>query len=177
MHLFVKDRIPVPPEILGPVHGVVGIAQQIFRFVVARMPHGDSGADGGVGLRVVELERDLELLMKAFGDARRVADRLDVLRDDDEFVAAEATDRVAGPADGSDPIGNRHEQLVADEVTETVVDGLEPVDIEEEHREGLVLHSRRPGESVKSTGTGRWQRTFPITNPVKSAEETMAPRE
>jgi len=112
------------------------------------VPHGDSGADGGVGLGFTELEGDLKFLVEAFGDTGRIPYRLDIFCNDDEFVAAEPTDGVAGSADGSNAIGDGHQQFVADEVTETVVDGLEAIDVEEEYRERIVLHPRCSGEGV-----------------------------
>ena len=57
---------------------------------------------------------------------------VDVLADDDELVAAEAGDQVAGAHGGAQPVGHLDEQLVAGGVAERVVDDLEVVEVEEE---------------------------------------------
>ena len=51
-----------------------------------------------------------------------------------ELVATEAGQRVLRPDAGAQPVGDAHQQLVADLVAEAVVDQLEPVQVEEQHR-------------------------------------------
>ena len=52
-----------------------------------------------------------------------------------ELVAAEARDHVLGAQARAQPRGDRHQQLVAGGVAEAVVDGLEVVEVDEQHRE------------------------------------------
>ena len=59
----------------------------------------------------------------------------DVLDQDGELVAAEPRDRVAGPDRVGEALADRLEQRVAGRMTEAVVDGLEVVEVEEEHRD------------------------------------------
>ena len=65
----------------------------------------------------------------------------------DELVTAEARDRRIGPADGLDPAGDLDEQGVADLVTERVVDELEPVDVEQQHR-ARPVDALQPGQRL-----------------------------
>jgi len=57
----------------------------------------------------------------------------DVITDDDEFVSAESSNRVAGPDNNLDPGHRLSEQAVADPVAQGVVHHLEVVHIEEDH--------------------------------------------
>ena len=58
----------------------------------------------------------------------------EVFADDDELVAAEPRDGVVATDRGGEPSAHRDEQLVAGVVAEAVVDDLEAVEVEEEHR-------------------------------------------
>ena len=64
----------------------------------------------------------------------RVRARADVLEQDGELVAADARDRVDAPEAAAEALGHLDQQLVAVVVPEVVVDQLEPVEVEEEHR-------------------------------------------
>ena len=57
--------------------------------------------------------------------------------DDGELVAAEPGDEIAGPDAFLEARGHRFEQLVADHVSERIVDALELVDVDIEHRQML----------------------------------------
>ena len=76
-----------------------------------------------------------ERLGDPLGDPGRAALAADVLGQDRELVAAEAGDRVARAQRLLEPRGDRREQLVAGRVAEAVVDELELVEVEEEHRD------------------------------------------
>ena len=62
-----------------------------------------------------------------------VVRRVHALEQDDELVAAEPRQRVAGAHGPTQPFADDPEQLVADLVAEVVVDELEAVDVAEEH--------------------------------------------
>ena len=65
--------------------------------------------------------------------------RIDLVEHDDEFVAAHADDDVRGTHRGAHALGDFLQQLVADFVTARVVDVLEAVEVEEQHREHLAV--------------------------------------
>ncbi len=67
--------------------------------------------------------------------ARAVARRADARDHDHELVAAHARDRVALAHAHEDAARHRLQQAVAQLVAERVVDGLEAVEVEEEHGE------------------------------------------
>ncbi len=73
------------------------------------------------------------------GDSGRVAARAlglvaDLGQQDYEFVAAEATDRIFFPQACGQALRNLDQQVVADRVPQCVVDRLEPIEIDEQHR-------------------------------------------
>ena len=59
-----------------------------------------------------------------------------------ELVAAEAGDRVDRPPAGAQAGRDLDEQLVAGRVTERVVDRLEPVEVDEQHRRAQPVPAR-----------------------------------
>src|ERR1700722_1880421 len=68
----------------------------------------------------------------------------EIVEEDGELVAAEAGDHVAFPQARFQPLSDRHQEGVADQMSETVVDELEPVEIEKQDREdifGMALGS------------------------------------
>ncbi len=71
----------------------------------------------------------------------RVMHAVDVFAQHDELVAAETRDRVGLADGGLDPSGGFDEELVAHRVAERVVDGLEPVQVDEQHAEHAAVTS------------------------------------
>jgi hypothetical protein len=60
-----------------------------------------------------------------------------------EFLAAQAADEIGGTNDRVDGRGEDLEHLIARRMTVTVVDGLEIVEIDEEHRSVVAFFPRR----------------------------------
>ena len=67
------------------------------------------------------------------GHLAGILGRAHALEDDHELVAAETRQGVTRPDGTPEALGDDAEQLVADLVTEVVVDDLEPIDVAEEH--------------------------------------------
>ena len=80
----------------------------------------------------------LERVLDPAGDGVGLAVVVQAVQEDREFVAAEPRQGVAQPQAGLETPRHRDQQLVADHVAETVVDDLEPVEIEIEHREAVA---------------------------------------
>ncbi len=76
----------------------------------------------------------------------------DVVEQERELVAAQARHRVVGPQRRFQPTGDGHQQLVAGRVAEAVVDDLEAVEVEEQHRraDGGVVALRAPDRLVEA---------------------------
>ena len=80
------------------------------------------------------------------------ASRLDVVAQHHELVAAEAGDGVARPHERAQALGRLDEQLVADLVAQAVVDDLEAVEVEEQHRAGQLAPfdaGQRPRQAIE----------------------------
>ena len=97
---------------------------------------GDGHAHAGPGedLPAVEREGHVERLQDPTGHVRGVLGPFHLLEQDAELVAAESGHGVARPHAAAESSGHRCEQPVAGRVAEAVVDGLEVVEVDEEHR-------------------------------------------
>src|SRR3954470_11251592 len=80
--------------------------------------------------------------------ALRLLRRRVVLEEHRELVAGEARDRVAGTYAAPYPLRHRPEQPIAHGVAEALVDRLEAVDVEHEHRESVVGAARLEGDGL-----------------------------
>ena len=78
------------------------------------------------------------LLQDALGDHRRLVRVADVVEQQRELVAAQPRDGVVGAQRRFEPSRDRLQQLVADGVPEAVVDDLEAVEVEEQHRRAAL---------------------------------------
>ena len=72
----------------------------------------------------------------------------ETLRDERELVAADAGDRLAGAGRQLQPLRDLDQQLVADGVPERVVDELELVHVEQDHRRAAAV-SLAPGDRLR----------------------------
>ena len=97
--------------------------------------------------RSLEMERRLEALQDPARHALGLAGVGDVFEQDRELVAAEPGDGVAGPDARLEALAERDQELVADEVAEAVVDGLEAVQVQE-HDGDAELVAARPRQRV-----------------------------
>ena len=81
---------------------------------------------------MVELKRASQRLEDPLGGLGRGLDVVDVLQQDGELVAAEAGGGVSGADAGGDPLGHLEQHPVSGGVPETIVDGLEVVQVDED---------------------------------------------
>ena len=123
---------------LGPVHRGVGVADQVVGILVRIGGDRDADARRGHRLARLQVEGQAERLEHALGHRHRVAVVEDVLAQDHELIAAEPGQRLVAAQGVTDPLGHRLEQLIAGAVAEAVVDHLEAVEVEEQHRHRAV---------------------------------------
>ena len=134
VHVRFEEAMGAAAGGLGGVHRQIRVLQDLVE--VGAVLRRQRDADRGVGGH---------LMAEAFiGRADRLEDAVDEVGDvgrarhaglhDGEFVAAEPGHEI-GPADASaEADGDGFQQLVADHVSERVVDALEFVDVDIEHR-------------------------------------------
>ncbi len=137
-HLRREQQAATTAGVLGLVHRRVGVADQHRCCVfVGQREHVE------VGQRDADTDRELQIEVAdpqvagqrpshPLGEVEggdRVGHRP---ADDEELVAADPGDAVVGAHRFGEPAGGRHEEPVADVVTERVVDVLQPVEVDEE---------------------------------------------
>ncbi len=124
--------------LLGAVHGVVGLRQEIGRDDVGIAGEGQTDTDPHAQLHAVDGHGDVEGgLDPARHGTRPVL--VDGLAEDHELIATEMRGGVGGPDDGLDAAGRLHEDFVSYAVAQPVVDALEPVHVAEKHAQGPRL--------------------------------------
>ncbi len=153
------------PQLLGAVHGGIGVAEQLLGPRVPAPRDRDADAGGGEHLHSAEIVGRRQLGLDALRVARRVLRSAVVLEEEGELVSAQPRHGVAGPDASEQPLAHRHEQPVAHRMAQALVDVLEAVHVEEEDGEAQVrlalqerhrlpqpVHEQRavrqPGESV-----------------------------
>ena len=133
------------PGVLRLIHGRVGAANERLR-VVPRTCGGDAEARGDGKLVARDAEGPRERAQQPC--AGRLP--LRAVQERHELVAAEARQRRRRASLGAQPLGHRDQQRIADRVPETVVDGLEVIEIDERDRPQIAV--RRRERRVESRG-------------------------
>ena len=165
----VKDVVSSDPVALCAVHRQIGVAQELLGRIDPLAGERDPDAGAQRHLDVRERERPGELGVEP--DRDRVGGRGvgEVLAQDHELVTGQAGQAVTGPQQPGQPLGDRHQQLVADLMAVGVVDLLEPIEIHEEHRRDLlrapprakrVLEQLQHQHPIGQAGQGIVQRRF-----------------
>ena len=152
MHGAVEHRVRAAVR-LRAVHRHVGVADQVLgRDVRAREGDADGGGHDEVAAGHGDRLREREL--HALGHRGRLARIADVLQQHGELVAAQPGDGVARTERPAQPARDGLEELVAGLVPEGVVDRLEAVEVEEQHRAAPTAAAparapQRPREAVE----------------------------
>ena len=139
IQLGLEELVAVPPLVLGMVQRHVGTLQQRLRILAVVGVDADADADGDVELVIGERERPREGcddLLRAHG---RVLGVLQLRQHDHEFVPALPADRVGAPDAHRDFPPDDSQQLVAEQVSERVVDVFEAIDIQKEHGQASLV--------------------------------------
>lgn len=160
----VEDHVAAAARGLGPVHRRVGGLQEFVGAGVlgAGCHHADARGDGEVV--AVDVERLGEGVEHGLGDLARTRGFWD---QDDEFVAAHASDELARPGGaGAQAGGGLHEQRVADRVSEGVVDDLEMVEVDVAETEAAGGVGERGGEGVDETRPVRQAGQLIVVGPI-----------
>ena len=136
--LLVEDDAVLAVRLRGHHRGL-GARAELARVHGVLRAEGEPDRDGDATDR-----RELELaepLDETLGDARRVGG-VARAHDHAELLAAEPADDVLGPNRGAQRVREQPQQLVADAVAVHVVDALEVVDVEHQHRHRTVRPAR-----------------------------------
>ena len=137
-----KNAAAALAAVLDAVHRDVGVLAQRLVAPAVFGIEADADRGGSEDLGLVDEERRLQPLqheVDIFGDLALALDRIEQQQ---EFVAADPRQHVGFAQDRAEPLGDFHQQRVADRVAVIVVDVLEIVDVEEGERE-MALRARR----------------------------------
>ena len=128
---LVRGNLPLA-GLLRVVHRNVGVADELVR---GRRGGREGDADARVHRHLLPLhaERLAERLDEPGGNPFDLL-RVRAVRENGELVSTEPRRNVGRPHTRLQPVRERHEQRVAHRMAETIVDRLEVVEIEEQHR-------------------------------------------
>ena len=138
VHLRLEEGIAVPALVLGLIERGVGEAQQRAAVGAVTRSVGDADRAADADGDAADLEGLSQRVEDALAERRAGVRRLHMGLDDAELVAAETGDRVAETQDRGQALGDLADQLVAGIVTIGVVDGLEAVEVEQQHGEAAL---------------------------------------
>ena len=135
IHAGLEEAIGPPPVALGAVQSEVRVPQQLVE--IQPIAGGERDADAGIGRD--QMTRTLERLpdrrINSINELSGFRLSLDSGLNDGELVTAEPRRHVGRLQACAQPFGDALEKLIADRMAEGVVDALELVDVDIEHRE------------------------------------------
>ena len=146
VHLWRIELDVSSPPPLGPVHGGVGILEQLFhRFAVLRI---DRNAD--TGSHEIAASIDLHRTVQRIADLARhhtdLTGVLDMIEHHHELVAPQPGHQILTPVAILQPLCDRFQHPVSGRMSQTIVDPFEIVQIDEQDPEA-VFTSLRMGDS------------------------------
>ena len=130
-----RERLPaVADASLAVVHRGVGVLDQHLRLVAVVRRSRDADTRGDGEFLVLETEAVAECIQDHVGDALGALRVVAEVADHQELIAAESRDQPFSAHCMADPSRGRDQQFVAGAVTEHVVDHLEAVQVDVQHR-------------------------------------------
>ena len=158
VHLGPEKLVVVASRVFRLIHGEIGVAQQSFGIRSIARKRGDADARGDAqvvsGDAMRRVERDDDLLRAE----RRIVRVHDVGEQHEELVSALTAHRIGAAHAGLQSLRHRFKQLIADGVTQRIVDVLEAIEIDVQHRDraaGAVRPHHRLIEPVAEQGAVR----------------------
>ena len=138
VHLALVEAQRGAAMLLDPVHGVVGVLDQLGHGGTVLRVHRDADAAGDDEVHVLALKRCRQHVQNALAHELTGA-HVGLVQDHDELVAAQARHGVVGAQALLDPVRHLHQHHVAKAVAQRVVDVLEAVQVDEHHGKGAVV--------------------------------------
>ena len=144
-HRRVVHAQTVATEFLGAEQCHVGRAQQRRRVAAMLRKHRDAAAHADRHLASIDEQRPLEPADQLFGASLDFARVARVREHQRELVAAEPRDEARVARDLAQSLADFGQDAVAEFVAERVVDGLEVVEVEEQHGDVRAGRARGRG--------------------------------
>ena len=133
-HADVEDLDLVGPCALGPVHGDLGLAQQLGGVLVGAVVESDADGGGENDLLAGDVDGGAQRAAHLLGQHGQLARVGLAEQEQRELVAADPAQRVLRAQVAPQAAGDGQEQAVADDEAEGRVHGLELVDVDEQQR-------------------------------------------
>ena len=143
VHAGLEEAEGVAAFLLGAIERDVGVLQQPARDRAVERDQRDADAGGDQHLVAVEVERRGERLEHAAAELLRAVGLLETDLDDRELVAADAGDGIGLAHAGLQALGAALDQQVAGGMAQQVVDVLEAVEIDADHRRDVAAPADR----------------------------------
>ena len=138
---------------LGFIEGDRRILQHLRGRIVRLARGGDADAGGQEDFPVGQRDRPSHGFTQAFGKSLGIARRLGRRQKKRELAAGQAGHRIGGSGGGNQPAADDRQQAVAHLMAETVIDGLEAVDVDKQHVGSRGLRFRQhPPQPVEEQG-------------------------
>ena len=138
MHHRVEHFVLDGRAALDPAKREGRIAHGILRSFVPCRAQGNTNTCRGENLLVSDLERRREVLLDAVRHPECVTDVAEVIEQNTKFVPAHSSERVDRAETGLESLRHRDQQLIAHHVPEAVVDQVETIEVQDQHREQVV---------------------------------------
>jgi len=169
LHRIVEDRRTGLAVDLRLVHGEVRLSQQVFggRGAVRRRGEADAGADDGMVLPDRKGCRELAADPRRDGQDEPAVGHVGAYHD--ELVASQTGDHVLRAQAREDALAGQHEELVPDGVSQTVVDLLEAVQVDEQDGEALPHECARRERVVEVPDQGG-----PVGEPGQCVQQRLS---
>ena len=165
-HGDVEQFDPAPSRCLGLVHGGVRLPQQRIAVIAGLGRHSDSDTGAGRVMTGGKLHGLRKGLRDARGPVKGLRGPREAFAKHDELVPAEAGEGIAWLAGCFQQERHRREDLVADVVSERVVDDLELVEVEQDYADATAL-----GGGVSRAASSRSINVARFANPVSGSWE------
>jgi hypothetical protein len=163
------ELVPRAALRLGLVHGQIRVVEHLLRLHGSAAGEGDPDARRDQDVASLHDERALDLRGDPLGQRGGGVEIGGVLQQQRELVSAQARDGVLRAQARGQAMADFHQKPVADLLAERVVQDLETVQIEEEHRQvgaGPLRAGQGVGEAVHEEG--------PVGQPGQGVAEGLA---
>ena len=134
VHPGLEELIISAPIRLGGVKGEIGILQEPIGLISVIGSHRDPDARIRDHMVPAEVQGLPHSLLYPRDQVHDVCCLLDASLYDRKFIPAQSCNKVGIAHTAPQSAGNRYQQLIADWMTERIVDGLEVIEIEIENR-------------------------------------------
>ena len=141
-HVLAVEAESVAALLFGAVHRRIRVAHQHIRGLSVLRVHADTQAGAHRNFVPIEGDRQAQGADDFFRDGRDILGDGHVFQHHQELIAADASDRVILTQDIAQALRRGGQQAVSRFVAEAVIDVLERIDIEKNHRQTLLATPR-----------------------------------